>query len=96
MYGYFLTEVSYILRHFPSVEVFGIENEEIRIDYLADFQQQVCIYEALAKDVVHVLPRIVQLAGQPSDGAALPFEFFFNEVSDMWCFVRDHNVGFKA
>ena len=76
--------------------MFGIENEEIRIDYLADFQQQVCIYEALAKDVVHVLPRIVQLAGQPSDGAALPFEFFFNEVSDMWCFVRDHNVGFKA
>ncbi len=84
MYGNFLTEVSENLRLFPSVEMFGIENEEICICYLADFQQQIRIYETLAKDVVHVLPRIVQLASQPSDCVALPFEFFFDKVSDMW------------
>ena len=82
------------LRLFLSVEMFGIENEEICIDYFANFQQQICIYEALAKDVVHVLSRIVQLAGQPSDGAALPFEFFFDEVSDMWRVLRGHDVEF--
>lgn len=66
------------------------------VQYLADSQQQIGIDKTMGKNIIHVLARIVQLRSQPSGGATLAFQFFLNQASDMWCFVRGHGVDFQA
>lgn len=94
-YTNFKTKLSQNLRHFVSMEEVGITCEKIVIQYFTDSQQQIRINETMGKQVIHVLARIIQLRSQPSDGSSLSFEFFFNKVSNMWCFLRGHSVDFK-
>ena len=88
--------MSEILRQFSVGEIFRIIGEEVMAQYLADSQQQIGIDETMGKQIIHVLARIVQPQSQPSDGSALAVQFLLDQVSDMWCFVRGHGVGFQA
>ena len=78
------------------VEVIGITRKEIVIQYLTDSQQQIGIDKTMVKKIIHVLARVVQLRSQPSGGSALAVQFLLNQISDMWCFVHGHSIGFQA
>lgn len=73
---------------FPVVPVIRITLEEIVVQQVADFEEQVGVDPAAVEDLVGVLAREAELAGEPGDGAPLPVEFFFNEVADVRFFVH--------
>ncbi len=64
------------------------------VECIADFQQQIGVDETSIEQVMHVLPSAAYLLRQPPRTSPLPSEFFFDKVSDMWCFVRSHVLGF--
>ena len=86
--------LSNIFLRFPRFPAIGIAFEEVAIKRIADFQQQIGVNETTAKQVMHVLPCATYLFGQPLHTASLPNKFFFNKVSDMWCFLRGHVLEF--
>ena len=60
------------------------------VERIADFQQQIGVDKTAAKQVMHILPCAADLLRQPPHTTPLMSNLFFNEVSDMWCFVRGH------
>ena len=60
------------------------------VERIADFQQQISIDETTAKQVMHILSCAADLLRQPPHTTPLTSKLFFNEVSDMWCFLRGH------
>ena len=72
------------LRWLLAFEKFGIEAEEIEVHGIADSQQQIAIDVAVAKEIVHVLARKIELRGQPCDGSSLPLEFGLDALPDMY------------
>ena len=53
---------------FPVVPPIGVVFEEVVIQQVADFEQQVGVNPRTTENLVGVLPRAAQLRGQPSDG----------------------------
>ena len=62
--------------------------EEIVVQNITDFQQQVGVNPFAAKDFVGILPRTAQLLCEPSNAASLPMKFFFDKFSDMRIFFH--------
>ena len=65
------------------------------VEGITDFQQQIGIDETSIKQVIHVLTRASYLLRQPPSTSSLPSKFFFNKMSDMWCFLRGHVPEFE-
>ena len=73
---------------FPVVPVIRITLEEIVVQQVADFEEQVGVDPAAVEDLVGILAREAELAGKPGDGAPLPAEFLLDEVADVRFFVH--------
>ena len=73
---------------FLGVSVIRKALEEIIVQQIADFEQQVRIDPAAVEDLVGILAREAELAGEPGDGAPLPVEFLLDEVADVRFFVH--------
>ena len=73
---------------FPFIPPIRVAFEEIVIQQVADFEQQVGVNPRAVEDFVGVLPRIAQLLGEPCDAAPLPLQFLLDEVADVWFFVH--------
>lgn len=73
---------------FPAVPVIRITLEEIVVQQVADFEEQVGVDPAAVEDLVGVLAREAELVGEPGDGAPLPAEFLLDEVADVRFFVH--------
>ena len=73
---------------FPVVPVIRKALEEIVVQQIADFEKQVGVDPAAVEDLVGVLAREAELAGEPGDGAPLPVEFLLDEVADVRFFVH--------
>ena len=81
-------EIWLILILFPFFSPIRKALEEIIVQQIADFEQQVCIDPFSVEDLVGVLAREAELAGEPGDGAPLPVEFLLDEVADVRFFVH--------
>ena len=57
---------------FPAVPVIRKALEEIIVQQVADFEEQIGVDPAAVEDLVGVLAREAELAGEPGDGAPLP------------------------
>lgn len=53
--------------------------EEIEIQNIGDFQQQIGVNPFAAENFVDILPRVVELRSQPSDAAPLSGQFSLDE-----------------
>lgn len=73
---------------FPVVPIIRVAFEEIVIQQVADFEQKVGINPLTAKNLIGVLAREAELAGEPGDGAPLPVEFLLDEVADVRFFLH--------
>lgn len=73
---------------FPVVPVIRITLEEIVVQQVADFEEQVGVDPAAVEDLVGVLAGEAELAGEPGDGAPLPVEFLLDEIADVRFFVH--------
>ena len=74
---------------------FGETFEEVMVQDIANFQQQIGIDIGTVEKVVGILPRTMQLSGKPRHGSLLPSEFLLNKVADMW-FAYGHYHCFLA
>jgi hypothetical protein len=63
--------------------------KEVEIHDLADFPQGIGINPRIFEDAINILPRALQLGGEPSHATTLSVKFFFDEVSDMWRFIHN-------
>ena len=86
-----LSNIFWRFSRFPAV---GIAFEKVMVERIADFQQQIGVDETAAKQVMHVLTCTSYLLRQPPRTPSLSCEFFFDKVSDMWCFLRGHVLEF--
>ena len=73
---------------FSAVSIIRKALEEIEIQNIANFQQQIRVNPLAAKEFVDILPRVVQLLGQPSNAAALSCKFCLDEFSDVRFFFH--------
>ena len=73
---------------FPVVPVIRITLEEIVVQQVADFEEQVGVDPRAVEDLVGVLPRAAQLRGQPSDGKPSAGQFSLDEMSDVGFFFH--------
>ena len=87
MYGFFGTPPVKSF-FFPIVPVIRITLEEIVVQQVADFEEQVGVDPTAVEDLVGVLAREAELAGEPGDGAPLPVEFLLDEIADVRFFVH--------
>ena len=68
--------------------------EEIIIQNIANFQQQIGINPFAVEDFVGVLSRAAELLGQPGDAASLPSQFCLDEFPYVRFFV--HRFAFAG
>lgn len=62
--------------------------EEVIIQQVADFEEQIRVDPFAAEDFVGVLPRVAQLPRQPGDAAPLPCQFLLDEFAYMRFFIH--------
>lgn len=60
--------------------------EEVAVQSLANLEKQVGVNPFVAKHLIEVLARAVNLRGQPSDAAALARQFRLDEFAEMKTF----------
>ena len=81
-------EIAYGSGLFPFVSPIRIALEEVIIQQITNFEQQVRIDPRAVEDLVGVLPRKAELLGEPSDAAPLSYQFFLDEVADVRFFLH--------
>ena len=75
---------------FDTFPIICINSVEIVIQNVANLQQDISCYPLAFKNMVNVLPRVVQLTGKPRHRPLLAGELLFDKVTDMWYFVGCH------
>lgn len=70
--------------------IVGINLKEIAIQNIADSQKNISRYPRAFENVIDVLSGIVQFTGKIYHRPFLTSKFFFNKMTNMWCFVRGH------
>jgi hypothetical protein len=79
---------------FLDVSVLRIAPKKIIIQQIADFQKQVRVDPFAAEEFVHILPRVAQLRGKPSDAPPLSCQFCLDEFPYVQFFV--HRFAFAG
>lgn len=64
--------------------------EEVMVEDFADSQQQIGVYEATIKKIIHILTCATDLGCKPRHTSSLPRKLHLNKVSDVWVFKRGH------
>ena len=76
--------------HSLVLPIIRINLEEVAIHYVTEPGKDFRVYPLALEKMIDILTRATQFTGKPCHRPLLSSEFFFNKVSDMWCFLRGH------